>query len=329
MPSNIVRGWSANICYFHRPEPLISRLDFAAKLTHSKYVALLADDDLFLESGLNSCMGELETNSNLIACMGRTLGFRQSEDELYAWPVYENQAGYAVAENSPRHRVLHHMTYYTPSTVYSVVRRREWVAVISSIKKAMNLIEPTKIYALEEYLFESSLAVLGRSTVLSDLSWLRNLESDGATKNPTLGRSDYQLFSDWWQDSQNNAIREQVLELLSGELSQISELKDDEIREILREGFAKLSEFILMRHNQTIYRRIRFRRRVTLHFRHKFPKIWERLSSRVNKDSQALIRGGPLNMIDTDEILQSFGILMNPKDLEEISALFARRKFIP
>ena len=68
--------------YIHAPISIEQRLAEAANFISTKYTLMSGDDDLFLFSGVDKCILELENNLELISVMGTAIGFNLTNDEV-------------------------------------------------------------------------------------------------------------------------------------------------------------------------------------------------------------------------------------------------------
>jgi glycosyltransferase domain-containing protein len=179
-----------NVHYHHMPVPLLERLGAATNFTDREYVALLGDDDFHMPSGLSSCIQALDVDRELVACIGRAVGFRAERGEVVAWPAYPGMAGYEVAGPDPSERMLRHMREYACSTIYGVVRTDLWC-------HAMRLVSERQysVSALAELQFELMVAYGGASRVIQQVTWLRSDEAEGIRDE-----HDVVVFPQWWRD---------------------------------------------------------------------------------------------------------------------------------
>jgi glycosyltransferase domain-containing protein len=175
LPDNIVESFSENIHYFHLPVSLVERLKIAKGLKFNNYTALLADDDLYIPSGLISAIKCLESDPLLKACIGRPLGidFANADASVIGiLGVYQDMNNnYEINGNNPAKRMYDHMSRYMPSTIYSVLRSEDW-------KKAIEAYTRYEFASggIGELQVELSISYLGNSKVIPVLSWLKSIE---------------------------------------------------------------------------------------------------------------------------------------------------------
>lgn len=218
IPAEEMAGLAANVNYHHLPVSILERLGKAVDLVQTEYSALFGDDEFFLPDALQACIQELEADETLVSCMGRCLAFRPVSKQIIGLPAYTEMANYAVLQDDPIARMIHHMNPYTCSTIYSVVRTPVW-------KHAMG-IPPKKQFfiALPEYQFELSVCYQGKSKVIQNLMWLRSAEND-------VIRDDIVSFHEWWVDKNKADDREEFLALMASALAQGDIKRLESVRE--------------------------------------------------------------------------------------------------
>jgi len=209
--NKLLMSLGQNIIYEHNPRSLSQRLASVLPKLNTEYVALMGDDEFFIPSAVKACIKELECDKSLISCFGRSMWFNNHQDVLKTSVVYESMANYSVQHDNPDDRVLYHMRHYCPSTIYSVMRTDAWKNAVSCIDNVYS------IFALEELQFEIASSYLGRSKVLPVLLWMRSGENSGITD-----KNKFKPISNWWLDSKNQNLREDLLnkfvyKLLSGQ----------------------------------------------------------------------------------------------------------------
>ncbi len=203
---------SEKIHYHHMPEPLFDRLGYAIELVQTPYCCLISDDEFFLPSGLKACVEELSNDPNLVACLGRTLSFDATSDQIMAAPGYVMMAGRSISDATPAERMRAHLGNYMPSTVYAVARSHVWkTAIRTAIAKSF------PVYALGELRFEAAVAFQGPNKVIPVLSWLRNVGQP-----PTRGQDETldtkNRFHGWWHDEAKKDQRREFLSLMAENL---------------------------------------------------------------------------------------------------------------
>jgi len=238
IPTEELQEFNPNIHYHHLPVTMVERLAMATELVSNEYTILLADDEFHMPKAIESSIEELQCDKNLQACIGRSLGFEWSAGQMVSWPFYPEQRDYAILQDSAIERMIHHMTHYTPSIIYSVVRTEIW-------KKALNtfLQRDFPIFGIGEIQFELSVCYLGKSKVIPALMWLRGRE------NPSMHGSEPHMdpnnsFSDWWTDDSKSQEREEMLQLMASNLSQSDDRGYLEVKEEINQSLEAYNKFL-------------------------------------------------------------------------------------
>ena len=171
--SEVINKFLPNIKYLNSPKSIEERLVIASSFVTTKYVIQSGDDDLFLHSGVDACIKELESKPNLVACMGLSLGFIYLDNALYGKLVYENVSEYGQIINSKASlRVRSHLKNYECTCFYGVIRTNIWKTNVSIIESKESL--PGN---LSEIFFELSTVYQGKTKVINCLMWLRSFEN--------------------------------------------------------------------------------------------------------------------------------------------------------
>ena len=200
--SEVINKFSPNIKYLNSPKSIEERLVIASNFVTTKYVIQSGDDDLFLHSGVYACIKELEAHSDLVACIGLTVGFAYLDNALYGKLVYENVSEYGQIINSKASlRVKSHFENYECTCFYGVIRTNIWRTNVLIIESKESL--PSN---LSEIFFELSTVYQGKTKVINDLMWLRSFEN-------TSKWSQQYPNTDWFLKI-NNPIREEIFSRL-------------------------------------------------------------------------------------------------------------------
>jgi len=213
-----------NIHYMHLPLMLYNeRIKKVIPLLDTKYTAFLSDDEFFVHSGLEALMEKLEMNPELVSCMGRCLFFDFYRGEVLGLPAYKEMENYTVVNDDAIQRMIDHMSSYTCSSMYSVVRTPVWKKAISPF-----LEKEFPVYALFELQFELAVCFQGKSMVLPVLLWLRSKENETLIDS-SLSFIRNNSFVDWWNEPTNILEKDSFLEIMSSTLSDGSSFSKKEI----------------------------------------------------------------------------------------------------
>lgn len=220
-----LKGLGDNVHYYHIPKYLHDRIRKSLELIDTAYTAMLCDDEFFIPSSLEKCMEYLKNNKDIVACIGRCIGFYTTKSGIMATSMYNEMKGYRCFEGTTRERMIEHMNPYVCSTIYAVQRSEVW-------KKSMTILTKEKFSSpyIEELIFELATCYQGKSIVIEDLMWLRNKENkpiDFKEHNRKL------QFDTWLKDPRYRKEVNLFYESMTTELSRI----DGADKEIVLEDF--------------------------------------------------------------------------------------------
>ena len=220
-------GLNENIHYHYLPISVFQRLGHSLDLVKTKYCMLMGDDDLFIPSGLEACIKQLESVEDLVSCMGRCLSFLPGSNEVKGWVDSTEMKGYSILQEDPIERMVFHMNPYTCSTIYSVVQTPVWkLAMTSWTKKRFQVLN------LDELQFELGVCYLGKSKVNEDLMLLRSHE------NPPWRKSEPPLPSalEWWDNPSRECEHNEFLQIMADTLANGDSNKTKSIYNGVREA---------------------------------------------------------------------------------------------
>ncbi len=229
-----LNNFGSNIHYHHLPIDLFERLSIVSELVNSKYVAMLSDDEFHTDFGISHCIDSLENDSNLISCIGHSIGFNFINKNLTCFEKYPGFNGYNILNKNISERVNAHMTNYQVTSCYSVFRTDYWKKIIKIPFLCGCGISNTKMSPpeLPEILIELVTSIYGRSKVIPVVYWIRNC------KNIPLWRNkDNISFQNWWNNQDFKSNRDEVVEKLTKVLSDDLIINDIEVKKIIVSGF--------------------------------------------------------------------------------------------
>lgn len=207
-------GFAGNIHYHHLPASFIQRLEASFGYLDTEYVALAGDDEFFVPSGLEACIAELDSQPELVSCMGRCLRFNHTVEGVWGNADYLAMESYTVLQSDPIERMVAHMHPYTCSTVYSVVRTPVWRRAVSTYTR-----KEFPVYAIGELQIELAICYQGKSRVLPELTWLRSSEVS-PTRGTDISLAPANTFANWWSDPAKNAEHAEFLAIMGVTLAE-------------------------------------------------------------------------------------------------------------
>jgi glycosyltransferase domain-containing protein len=168
-----VGALASNLRYVHCPNVTYAeRIRLAQRKVDTKYVALLADDDLFLESGLRTVVALLEAQPKAESGVGRTLRFHFSDGEFRGALRYTLDDHYPTidGETDLTDYLLDNLT--RQYSYYAVYRMASWSQSVA-IAFARDYSSPY----VSEIAFQFASAIRHNGAICDQLWWLRSDES--------------------------------------------------------------------------------------------------------------------------------------------------------
>ena len=162
-----------HIKYIHNTNGQFARFEYMNNKIKTKYAMLMADDEFFIKESLEMCIEFLENNIDYVSCSGVSIGFMKSlENKVIYREMYPRLIGYKIAGESPKDRIIDHMSRYVPSSVYGVLDSR----VMNKFFKELEYTNTSSSETYELWL-QNTAAYMGKIMVLPVLYWFRNLQN--------------------------------------------------------------------------------------------------------------------------------------------------------
>ena len=173
-----------NISYHYLPISLNERIAYSHSLVKTRFVVILADDEIFLPSALNDSIKFLENNPDYSSCKGLCVSFRKNyfSSQLEGNFEYPDLRNHVIKSNTPCKRVTEHLTDYKTASVYAVHRQD----VYKKICEVFSLGRHYSAAASYEIQISIVVAWIGKIKVLDQLMWLRNVENPSTSWDNTL-----------------------------------------------------------------------------------------------------------------------------------------------
>ena len=312
IPAEEMAGLAANINYHHLPISCSERLGKAVDLVQTEYAARIGDDEFFLPDALQACIQELEADKTLVSCMGRCLAFRPISKQIIGWPAYTEMANYAVLQDDPIARMIHHMNLYTCSTIYSVIRTPVWKQAVGiSSKKQFS------VFALGENQFELAICYQGKSKVIQNLMWLRSGEND-----IIKDEHDIVSFHEWWADKNKADDREEFLTHMASALTQGDIGKLESVREGVK---AACDSFYEWHGGDRLAFYLAFSKRVPLPVK----ALIKNTLAAIGVNRHAPAEFGNKSLLQAAKDLESTGVRVNYEQLSQVVELIRQFHGLP
>ena len=140
---------SKDITYIHmRNDSIFKRYSEIRNILNTKYFQLVADDEIFIRSGVQNCINFLNENSDYSACSGKMILFTPLlNKEVFASSPYNLFSN----ENSIiSERIKCWLQYSQPNTIYSISRSKNYLKILNEYIK----FDEDKFYKPENFLEE-------------------------------------------------------------------------------------------------------------------------------------------------------------------------------
>lgn len=188
---------SKNIKYIYGPKDLYTRLLNSKNYIETEFVILGSDDEFYFPSALISCINFLINNSNFSCCGGIALGFGRTKKRrsLYGQERYPKLHNLTLNHNFAAERVKKHFSNYVPAHFYSVMRTNVWKKICKHV-----FLKEFSFDAALELQVEFLLLVSGKSKIISELMWMRNLNENLPYRGTSPSLNESFKINHWWND---------------------------------------------------------------------------------------------------------------------------------
>jgi glycosyltransferase domain-containing protein len=223
-PPELPAGGKCQIRHVKQEKSFQERMTLASRLVETPFVALCGDDDLYLASGLSSCLEMLKLRPRLIGGVGPSVRFSVRSGSLYAepinWGVGEKRG---VPDNGLSRMAAIYDEPKLDNPMYGVYRAPVWKLSVQSAYER----HYASAYAYE-FLLLLLMSYQGFVGVHQKLMWLSSAENPstmtGAGFNRSFGNSH------WLKDA---AFAEEVALAKSTVAEALSRLGIHQISEIM------------------------------------------------------------------------------------------------
>lgn len=311
-----VSQFSPNVAYHHAPYGIFQRMRLATDLVDTEFVALAADDEFYLHDALAACIHELDFDSGLIACCGRSLGFSWNGASVVGLRQYPGFADYNILEASNIDRMKNHMRHYVPSQAYAVCRSRDWLSVFKHITQ-----REFPVFAIGELQFEMCFSFGGKSKVIPHLMWLRSHGETPPIRDTDPSLTTNNKFANWWKNPRQQHIHAEFVGIMADALRSIAPEYDGNYRAAVVEGCEAYVHSYFARtrgHDDLTYRHI-FQRIRSIANRF-LPDNFKALGRRLTR-SHRRTRLQPLSEVAA--ALATTGVRVNFNELNVIEKIIA------
>ncbi|NBO56706.1 MAG: hypothetical protein EBU84_19415, partial [Actinobacteria bacterium] len=173
-----------NVDYRHVPVDFFERMKMATKLISTKYVALLGDDDLYLPSGLSTCLNWLERNPSDVGAVGRALYFFFQDGRIFVSEKNSESSNFPESVLTGLDRLRN---YYFPGKIgaiaYGVYRSAPWKEAVRATYSS----QYSCGYVYDTYL-RTTLTYSGNISVCESITWMCSGENPPIQDSSSFSR---------------------------------------------------------------------------------------------------------------------------------------------
>jgi len=181
-----------NFTHLRSLDGFCARLLSAIGAVETEFVALLADDEFFLKSGLVNAINRMDSDDEVIGCVGRCLYFFVDQGRFLASHAYRDWKPFPSTARFPVNRLdLDLPPNKTHMAMYGVYRREKWVSMI----RAAYSVQFSCGYVYER-LLNLQRSILGRTEIIESLLWMRSKENPSIV-NTEVRRTGGHDFVTW------------------------------------------------------------------------------------------------------------------------------------
>jgi hypothetical protein len=211
LPTELI---SKNIVYKHLPGMSYGeRAGIASDLIASEFAAILSDDEVLIESGVDVMIKKLDSNLGLASIGGKVLGIHNYGKNTTGAFAYRNMYNYENFESKILNRLERHLVEpisgeMPRASMYRIMRSNHMKSILALFSKVA-FVESPYVY---EIVGEFAIGAVGPTTTVGSLYWIRNWQ------NRMVEHKDWNRslnFIQWWEDSKNAMERQELIQLLS------------------------------------------------------------------------------------------------------------------
>ena len=162
---------SKHIKYFRDKSDMPARIKNAAKIVQTDFCMCMADDDLFLPSGLSAAIEKLVLDRSAVACMGQALGFDVIYGKRYFFNYGNSLKNYQLRHDNPAERLKLGIKKYRSVAFYAVFRTQDFRLIWRNIESSC---------CPEQIEYEHAICTFYQGNVITSdkVYWLRSFEAE-------------------------------------------------------------------------------------------------------------------------------------------------------
>lgn len=302
-----------NIKYVHNKEGYYNRLLSSVHYIDTEFMILGCDDEFYLPSALSTCIDFLTKEDSYSCCGGRAVGFFTLNKIVFGAEQYPKLKDLCLDDDNALNRIERHFSNYVPAHNYSVIRSNKWKEISNHIFK-----KEYKFFASLELQIEFLVMFSGKSKIIPQLMWMRNVEVPPSRKSNPTAFSNMQIV-EWWYDKKFNEEKKDFLHLMKRACDElvvnknfnytedtISRLIEIHVKKILKKKSSKKNLFTRMSNLISFRKIIGLLSYEKKNFIKKFIR-WEIISTYIKKTLMSQVN-----------LLEAEGVLINHEDLNQV-----------
>lgn len=231
-----------NVKYRHDRSNVNRRIAEAAARVKTPYAIVLADDDIYLQSGLYKAIQKLELDIFAVACLGGVCGFSKLYNQYYVFKYGENLSQYVVNSKKPSERIAQGFRQWRSGAWYALYRAEHFRKIWAKCE-----IEPS-LRAIEEV--QSVKAFYhGEFANVSDIYWLRGFANESIDLSHSILPSENRAFNNWCTSQLSKSHKISYVEInrsMFGKNIDISETEAKHVFQMITELPNKLDQVSLV-----------------------------------------------------------------------------------
>lgn len=224
----------SNIEYVHDPSPFAIRMLNSVRCVKTDFVAVLGDDDFFSPRGLQQCITRLNSDPDVVGCIGRSVRFFFQDGKVLAEQRDPESTEFPSSVHTGLDRL--YATYHSGkigALFYGVYRSEPWSQVVRttySTTFATGYIYDTIIRVLMTY--------RGSVGIVDSLVWYCSSENPPVKTGPGMDRK--VGFLDWLRLPEHQAEVHSCEQLMVDDLARLGSDSTEELLLAVRYVMAEL-----------------------------------------------------------------------------------------
>jgi glycosyltransferase domain-containing protein len=231
-----------NVNYRHDRSSVNRRIAEAATRVKTPYVIVLADDDIYLQSGLYKAIRKLDLDLSAGACLGGVCGYSKLYNHYYIFKYGENLSQYIINSKKPSERIVQGFRQWRSGAWYALYRAEHFKKIWEKCEiepgfRAIEEVQSVKAFYHVEF------------ANIGDLYWLRGFANESIDLSNNILLSENRTFSDWCTAQLSKSHKISFVEInksMFGKKIDISETEAKHVFQVVTELPNKLDQISLV-----------------------------------------------------------------------------------